>query len=437
MNLLLQIPIEFRILGCLVLGAAVGSLANLAIYRCAWKPRPISPWSPAPKRASRRTWVDRIPVFGWLSLWRESDLHGPRFWVRPLAIELLTGVGFAALYWWEIEAQGLMLQAVLPPNFLPASPLHTATTGGWQHLMLCGHFVLLFLMIVATFIDVDERYIPDQITLPGTLLGLAAAAIYPWFLPPGLIGFEFRGRAKPEGVVEFIHVASPADWPPLFSGGPPNYLALGVGLGCLWLWCFALLPRTWHGRHGFRQALRFFVAKIYRERFSWWVLRIGLAASLAIALVWWFGGAPWAGLLSSLVGMAAGACIVWAVRLVGQVVLKKEAMGFGDVTLMAMIGAFVGWQAAVVVFFIAPLAGLVIGLANFAIRRDQSIPYGPFLCIATVVTIVFWKPIWTYTAQRLAMLGGWLPAILVFCLVAMTVLLLLLQLVKRMLRIGQ
>ena len=59
----------------------------------------------------------------------------------------------------------------------------------------------------------------------------------------------------------------------------------------------------------------------------------------------------WAALLTALVGLVAGGGIVWVVRLIGAVALRREAMGFGDVTLMAMVGAFVGWQASLIVFF--------------------------------------------------------------------------------------
>ena len=57
-------------------------------------------------------------------------------------------------------------------------------------------------------------------------------------------------------------------------------------------------------------------------------------------------------------------------------------MGFGDVTLMMMVGAFLGWQAGVVIFFLAPFAGLVVGVLQLVLRRDDEIPYGPFLCLA-------------------------------------------------------
>ena len=111
MNLILSIPLEARLAAVFVLGACVGSAVNLAIYRLAWRPRPISPWSrPEPSAPPRRVW-DRLPIFGWLGLRREAGLHGAGFWVRPMLLELLAGIGLAWLYWWEVVAAGL-----LPPG---------------------------------------------------------------------------------------------------------------------------------------------------------------------------------------------------------------------------------------------------------------------------------------------------------------------------------
>ncbi len=102
MNLILAIPMEVRLAALFVLGAFLGSAANLAIYRLAWRPRPISPWSrPDPSAPPRRFW-DRLPIFGWLGLRREAALHGAGFWVRPMLLELLAGIGLAWLYWWEV-----------------------------------------------------------------------------------------------------------------------------------------------------------------------------------------------------------------------------------------------------------------------------------------------------------------------------------------------
>ena len=120
-------------------------------------------------------------------------------------------------------------------------------------------------------------------------------------------------------------------------------------------------------------------------------------------------------MLTALVGLAASGGIVWAVRLIGTAALRREAMGFGDVTLMMMIGTFLGWQAGLILFFLAPFAGLVIGLMQLVLRRDDVIPYGPFLCLAAAAVVVGWAPIWNW-AQPIFGLGWLVPAMLIVCL---------------------
>ncbi len=63
------------------------------------------------------------------------------------------------------------------------------------------------------------------------------------------------------------------------------------------------------------------------------------------------------GLFTALLGLVGSGGIVWAVRLIGTAALRREAMGFGDVTLMMMVGTFLGWQACLIAFFISPFAG--------------------------------------------------------------------------------
>jgi prepilin signal peptidase PulO-like enzyme (type II secretory pathway) len=138
------------------------------------------------------------------------------------------------------------------------------------------------------------------------------------------------------------------------------------------------------------------------------------------------------GLFTSLVGLVASGAIVWAVRLIGTAALRREAMGFGDVTLMMMVGTFIGWQASLIAFFLAPFAGLIIGIAQFVLQRDDVIPYGPFLCLATAGVIVAWAPIWMW-AQPMFGMGGLVPAVLVVCLAMLGVMLFVWGMIKAVL----
>jgi leader peptidase (prepilin peptidase)/N-methyltransferase len=122
--------------------------------------------------------------------------------------------------------------------------------------------------------------------------------------------------------------------------------------------------------------------------------------------------------------MVTGAGMIWSIRVVGSAVLRREAMGFGDVTLMAMIGAFIGWQPAVIVFFLAPFFGLIVGGLTLLFRGDTEIAYGPFLCLATLVTVVAWRPIWFGCPISNAFFLGWqMLAFFALCLPLIFVLL--------------
>ena len=100
----------------------------------------------------------------------------------------------------------------------------------------------------------------------------------------------------------------------------------------------------------------------------------------------------WQGLLMGLAGAATGAGVLLAIRALGTWFFKKEAMGLGDVKLMAMVGALIGpWKALLVDFILAPVLGSLVGIVVLVRQRKAliPIPYGPFLALGTVVAI-FW-----------------------------------------------
>ena len=152
---------------------------------------------------------------------------------------------------------------------------------------------------------------------------------------------------------------------------------------------------------------------------------------MAIVLVWWLSGTAWIGLLTALLGMAVSGGLVWIVRLVGTGALGREAMGFGDVTLMMMVGTYVGWQAGVVIFFVAPFAALLIGILQLVLHRDDVIPYGPFLCLGTLAVVVYWPVFWSAGLQGLFGVGWLVPVVLLVCMALLGVILAIWQQIKK------
>jgi prepilin signal peptidase PulO-like enzyme (type II secretory pathway) len=426
-----------------IIGLVAGALVNWATYSLAFHRRAISPWSPPDPKAPPRSPLDRIPILGWLGLRREAALHGRGFWIRPLLVELTLAAGLVLLYRWEVLEQGLVAGqfAVLGVGAAVAPKSALLPT-------FVAHAILVTLMAAASLIDFDEKTIPGPVTDFGTLAGLALAAIAPAVLLPHV---ALRPNAPVVGVaiatpvplaggsqifLEPCTAVAPNMWPPVLDAWP----GLVVGVACFLLWCFALTPRIWRGRRGAMFALRLIAARVARELARpplAWVLVAGL---VAIAAVWARGGAAWIGLLSSLVGVVGASAMVWAVRIVGSAALGREAMGFGDVTLMMMVGAFLGWQAGVVIFFIAPLAGLLVGVAQLVLRRDDEIPYGPFLCLATLAIMLRWADLWHEPPgglQLLFELGGLVAAALLVCIALLGAVLVAWQAFKtKVLRIG-
>jgi len=94
-------------------------------------------------------------------------------------------------------------------------------------------------------------------------------------------------------------------------------------------------------------------------------------------------------LLWSVMGILVGGGVVFLCGLIGKLVLRKDAMGFGDVKLMAMVGSVCGPILVVAAFFIAPFFGLLMGIPKLILHKQHVIPYGPFLSIATLMTILF------------------------------------------------
>ncbi len=122
-------------------------------------------------------------------------------------------------------------------------------------------------------------------------------------------------------------------------------------------------------------------------------------------------GAFWTGML----GLGVGAGLTFGIRQVFSVLFRKEALGLGDVTLMGMIGAYLGWQATVLTFFLGAFVGL--GHALWKLVRkwkkrlsgtklsssDSELPYGPYLSLAAALLYFAWAWVWPICARNLFM----------------------------------
>lgn len=102
-------------------------------------------------------------------------------------------------------------------------------------------------------------------------------------------------------------------------------------------------------------------------------------------------------LIRSLFGLAFGFGLLWSVGFFGKMVLKKEAMGFGDVKLMGALGAFLGFESIVFIVFVSSLLGSIIGISLIAMGRKEwqsRIPFGPYISLAALIWVLGGSDLW-------------------------------------------
>jgi leader peptidase (prepilin peptidase)/N-methyltransferase len=105
---------------------------------------------------------------------------------------------------------------------------------------------------------------------------------------------------------------------------------------------------------------------------------IGLALSLS-------GG--YRGLLDAVIGAALGFGLLFLVGAVGRWMFKEEAMGGGDIKMMAMVGTFVGWKGVLLTIFLGALAGSLV-FVPLTLRKKRLVPFGVFLAVGAAVTFL-------------------------------------------------
>jgi leader peptidase (prepilin peptidase) / N-methyltransferase len=353
-------------------GSCVGSFLNVCIHRFPAHPglreqlRSLNRHrSGCPRCLSSILWRDNIPLLGWLLLRGRCRTCGKPISIRYPVVELLTAVLFVVMYQLEMPAnfwsppEDFGLYYVDGPQRIEglwAAPV-------WLHVRYLLHLALICCLIVATFIDMELKIIPDGCTLPLMLVAPLAAAIcgQAWIVPLW---------SQDDSVVEVLRTILPETARPL-------------------LFSWDCLPFAKQHPH-------------------------------------------WHGFLVSLAGILVGGGAVWIVRVVGVCMLRQEAMGFGDVTLMAMVGSVLGWQLSLVVFVLAPMLAILAALSTWLLKRQQEFPYGPWLACGTLALLLGWPIVWP-RADRVFDMGPLIPLMAVFMIVSLAGSLQLVRIVKTLL----
>jgi len=292
----------------------------------------------------------------------------------PVVAGCLLAVG---LWWWEVTVAGLLSDA---PS---AAAIPRAV----------GHLVFFWLLAAAAWVDIRHRVIPDIITTPGVVVGLLGTWLLPTILLPIFI-WSPRSFAAAEASADLLTA-----WGGLQAGGPPVSPlgpVMAVVVFAVW-WAICTAPFFPVDEQPSADGSRWFWAGLREPRTL--LLVAGLPLLMLAA---WTGGMRFAAVESSLIGLAVSAGLVWLTRAGASLALGREAMGMGDVTLMAMVGVWLGWQPAVLTFFLATFIGLGHGLFQLLRHRENELPYGPSLCLAAAIVTVAWQPIWQLTATFFA-----------------------------------
>ena len=98
------------------------------------------------------------------------------------------------------------------------------------------------------------------------------------------------------------------------------------------------------------------------------------------------------GFFDSLIGVIVGGGVLLAMAWISPFLFGKEGLGGGDIKLLAMVGAFLGWQLALVTLMIASILGALVGvglMAMSALKRGQYMPFGPFLALGAGISLLF------------------------------------------------
>lgn len=372
-------------------GAIIGSFLNVCIVRMPRNESVVFPSSHCPRCQVAIRWFDNIPLVSFLVLRaRCRACRQPIPW-RYFLVELVMA-GFSL---WTYICFGLSWALVPALAFVAA-------------------------LLVASLVDIEWRIIPDEISVGGMWAGLVLSFVFPALHKGPAAGVLLTGAS-----VAFILAAvclalyffrilryklALGDW-------DRNVLLLGV-LFLVGQWAAytlaPFLPLCQAGLFALADALQGAVTGACALWFTGLVGEIFI--SKRIVTEYDFKGVvddP-EGLLKSLardgyvdaqgnlqpafraVKSAAGlslpaGCEAKRAEIfeIIQSVDEGGVMGWGDIKLMAMAGAFLGWQMAGLAFFIAPFFGAAYGLVKIIRRQDTAIPYGPFLAIAFIACL-YW-----------------------------------------------
>ncbi len=422
----------------LALGACIGSFLNVLIYRLPRGESIVFPGSHCPSCGRGIRWYDNIPLLSWLVLrGRCRDCKTP-ISPRYLIIEAATAVRVAGLF---------VCYYVLATRCCAGSFFDT-----WP--MFAAHATLLCGLLVCAVVDLELYIVPLEVMWVCTLTGLAAATFsYDPFLLTRHPIAGFSAAVSPTtaamsaaAVVGLIVAALLVRWGflqasfadvaespvvnddrarvPAASPRPaaPGPIRAGQCLLMFPKMIYGMITATVvgyvpefrkdvpaeavknipitseHGVNPRREILRevlFLLPAGLLAVAAWTVLHDVPAVGKAWAGLFdphVHGGLAvhLSGLAAALFGYLIGGLWIWGTRILGTLGFGKEAMGMGDVHILAAVGAVTGWIVPSIAFFVAPLIGLAMALYMFISRKQGFLAYGPWLATGAILVMIFY-----------------------------------------------
>lgn len=360
----------------LLFGAFIGSFLNVCVHRLPRNESVVQPPSRCYACGARVRWYDNLPVLSYLILrgrcrWCASP-YSPRYLVLELLVAAITGL----VAWWAFSDQA------------PLAPwLEFAGAPRWLAQAAAGTvlLVLAWYLVVSTLIDLEHLIIPDELTksfqlaAPFLAVCCATSTGYGWDVGGWMFSRDVFGEVH-------THPGRFLAWTGGTIAVALTVLALSLPLARYVYSTYCPASERWRDEdhRGFRVGVLWFIGATAIGALALAVL-VGLGGNRPAAQI------AAAQLGQALLGSLAGWGSLYLVGLLGTVAFRKNAMGFGDVKFLAPIGAFLGPIGVLYAFFGAAVAGSIIGLPMFLLRRKRQIPFGPYLALGTALALA-WGP---------------------------------------------
>jgi len=107
---------------------------------------------------------------------------------------------------------------------------------------------------------------------------------------------------------------------------------------------------------------------------------------------------------SAVIGAVVGYMSLFSIFWGFKLITGRDGMGHGDFKLVALFGAWLGWQLLPLLILMASVVGAIIGIILIVLKkqkREQAIPFGPYLAIAGWITLLWGEPVWSWYLSTL------------------------------------